>query len=112
MDALLDTADLVKDEDLVGGGGGGRGGSGPGNPAKNPKQHALSKRLSEAATLEPADAAGARCTLARCVIITCRWPMHGVQNYLHGKCGKKLHCLLSRIMGAWLMGSWLFFQLD
>ena len=69
MDALLDTADLVKDEDLVGGGGGGGGGGGPGNPAKNPKQHALSKRLSEAATLEPADAAGARCTLARCVII-------------------------------------------
>ena len=56
MDALLDTADLVKDEDLVGSGGGGGGAS---KPIKNPKQHAPSELLSETAAPEPADAAGA-----------------------------------------------------
>lgn len=56
MDALLDTADLVKDEDLVGNGG---GGGGPRKPAKNPKQHAPSEPLSEAAAPAPADVAGA-----------------------------------------------------
>ena len=57
MDALLDTADLVKDEDLVGSGGGGRGG--PSKPSKNPKQHAPGELLSEAAAPEAADMAGA-----------------------------------------------------
>ena len=62
MDALLDTADLVKDEDLV---GNGDGGERPINPAKNPtrgrsaKQRTPGELQSETGATEPADAAGA-----------------------------------------------------
>ena len=56
MDALLDTADLVKDEDLVDNGGVGGGSR---RPAGNPKQRAPGELLSETAALEPADMAGA-----------------------------------------------------
>ena len=82
MDALLDTADLVKDEDLVGSGGGsgGGGGGGPRKPAKNPKQHAPRELVSETAVPEPADSAGWLCNPAGCVIITCRGPMHGTEE--------------------------------
>ena len=32
-----------------------------------------------------------------------------LKNYLHGKCCRKLRCLVSTIMGPWLTWSQLFF---